>query len=298
VGFNPVFGFSISRGAFASGQRILAVVSRIALVLAVAALAQTLVSATAIAEVPIEGVWSFNGGRVAVHPDANGELEGTVVEQTTLAQCPHVLGEAMWTHMRGQPDGSYWGYHQWFFESSCAPNPNLGKTTWRVLEQSGGGHFLRVCFGYPGAPQPLIAPDGSSSEVTSPPCIDSALVASLPSAPEEAASGSGSTAGDSAGALAFAQYVAAPSASRCVSRRSFTIHIRDPRNDPIKRVAITLRRRRVAAVRRGHMIAATVDLAGLPEGAYTLRISAITVLGHRFSASRTYHTCSSRRGRA
>ncbi len=63
----------------------------------------------------IEGVWSFNGGSVAIQPCARQQtFQGTVVTETKFAECPHTAGEVMWTNMKEQPDGSFWGFHQWF----------------------------------------------------------------------------------------------------------------------------------------------------------------------------------------
>jgi hypothetical protein len=230
----------------------------------------------------IEGVWSFNGGRVAIQAQPDGEFIGTVVAPTTFALCVHAVGEQMWSAMRLQPDGSFWGLHRWYIEPTCAPNPVPGPTAWRVLQGADGARFLRVCFSYPGSSQPAIAPDGSSTNVTSPPCLDSALIAPLPVA--EAPAGG-------VGPQSFVESLSLPSVHKCVSRRSFQLHLRDPRNDPLKRVLVTLRGHRVAVVRRPHTVVVTIDLKGLPPGAFTVRIRAVTVLGHRLSRNRTYHTC-------
>jgi hypothetical protein len=224
---------------------------------------------------PIEGVWSFNGGRVAIQPLGAGAFVGTVVAQTAFAQCPHPVGEQMWTDLRLQPDGSYWGLHQWYFEGTCVANPQLGLTAWRVIGAAGGSRFLRVCFSSPGSAQPTIAADGSSAHVSYG-CVDSALIAPLPG---------------SAGALAFSRAVTLPSAKRCLSRRAFKIHLRDPADDPLKRVAITFGGHRLAIERQRNRIAAAVSLRGLPKGSFTVKIRAVTVLGHVLSGSRTYHTC-------
>lgn len=234
----------------------------------------------------IEGVWSFNGGKVAIQAQPDRTLIGTVVAPTTFALCPHPLGERMWTGIRLQDDGSYWGLHQWYFEPTCMPNPTLGPTAWRVLEAGDGTRFLRACFSYPGSSQPAIAPEGSSSNVTSPPCVDSSLIAPLP---VDVAPASRS------GAQSFARSVSLPSVHKCLSRRAFQIHLRDPKNDPLKEVLVTFRGRKVAVVRRAKIIVATIDLNGLPPGAFTVRIRGTTVLGHRLSSSRTYHTCAQKR---
>lgn len=224
----------------------------------------------------IEGVWSFRGGRVAIQSLPNGTFAGTVVAPTSFAQCPHPVGEQMWSGLRRQPDGSYQGLHQWYFEGSCAPNPRLGLTAWRVLSAAGGSRFLRVCFSAPGSPQPTIAPDGTSANVSYG-CVDSALVAPLP--------------GSSSATLAFARVIGLPRAKKCFSRREFRIHLHNPADDPLKRVTVTLRGRHVSVERSAGRIAAVINLRGLPKGTFKVRIAALTVLGHRLLGSRVYHTC-------
>lgn len=221
----------------------------------------------------IEGVWSFNGGQVAIHPAAGGTFTGTVVAPTLFAECSHAIGEAMWTQMRLQPDGSYWGLHQWFFEkAACALNPQLGPTAWRVMSTSGGAHFLRACFSQPGTTQPTIAANGESADVTYG-CANSALVAPPPS---------GSV---------LSSDVVLPSASRCTSRRLFQIHLNEPPHDPIREVLVSLKGRSLKVKRRGNVLESTINLRGLPKGIFTVRIAVTTVLGHHYRVKRTYHTC-------
>ena len=252
------------------------------LVVSVAAMLLAADAACASGASSIEGVWSFNGGNVAIQAQPDGTLIGTVVAPTTFALCTHPVGEQMWTGIRPQADGSYRGAHQWYLEPTCMVNPTLGPTTWRILHAADAAYFLRVCFSYPGSSQPVIGPDGSSSEATSPPCLDSALIAPLPV---------GEAPASRAGAQSFARSVSLPSASRCLSRRAFQIHLHDPKNDPLREVLVTLRGRRLAAVRRARSMVATIDLTGLPRGAFTVTIHLTTVLGHHLASSRTYRTC-------
>lgn len=230
--------------------------------------------ATASAQPLIEGVWSFNGGKVAIHSGPEGTLVGTVVEPTKFAQCIHTVGEEMWTDMRLQTDGSYWGLHQWFYETAaCQKNTNLGPTAWRVLQDSTGASYLLVCFSYPGTTQPMISPSGVTANATYGPCVKSAEVA------------------PAGGVESFANSVGLPSNQKCYSRRDFRIHLHEPTYDPFKKVLVTIGKHRLSVLRHGNTFAATVDLKGLPRGAFTVRIHITTVLGHRFSGSRTYHTC-------
>jgi len=231
----------------------------------------------------IEAVWAFNGGQVAIQQQPDSSFAGTVDGPTKFALCSHPVGEVMWTHIRAQPDGSYWGLHQWFFETeACQHNPLLGPTAWRVMSDKGGGHHLLVCFSYPGTSQPTITAGGVAEHVTYH-CFQSALLAPVPA--------------DATRAVAFAKSVTLPTNRRCFSRRVFRIHLRDPKFDPIKDVVVTIRGRRAAVLHRGKHLSATIDLRGLPKGKFTVRIRLSTVLGHHFSGQRRYHTCVRRRSR-
>jgi hypothetical protein len=235
-----------------------------------------LASASGAVAPEIQGVWSFNGGRVAIQRQTDGSYTGTVVAATKFAECPHPIGEVMWTGIRAREDASYWGLHQWFFEGSgCILNPRLGPTAWRVLSSSTGAHFLRACFSSPGTTQPTIALSGAASGVTYG-CVDSALVSPPPS---------------TSGTAGFKSAITLPSARRCFSKRVFVIHVRDPRNDPIHDVLVRLGSRSLRVRRHGEHFALTIDLRGRPKGTFTVRIYVTTVLGHRLTGSRTYHTC-------
>jgi hypothetical protein len=223
----------------------------------------------------IEGIWSFNGGQIAIQPEGNGKFEGVVVSPTTFATCTHPDGQKIWKEITLQPDGSYQGFHQWYFEGEpCEINTTPGPTAWRVEEEANGSRYLRVCLSTPGGPQPTI-PVGSQGAGASYGCINSSLTAPL------AASGVGS----------FKEVVKLPSASKCLSGRKFQIHVRDTKYDPFKSVIVTLKGHKLKVVHRGSTYTATVNLKGLTHGAFTIKIKATTVRGHRVSGSRTYHTC-------
>ena len=246
--------------------------------IALVALAAAPAGASAAAD--IEAVWSFSGGQVAVQDAGDGTFTGTVVRTTTLASCPHPVGERMWLGVRAQPDGQYWGGHQWFTNGSCAPVSQRGNTAYRVLARSDGSRFLRVCFSAPETPevQPKIAPDGSSSDVNDS-CVDSDLVSALP-----------------AGKPRLDQIATLPKqgARRCLSRRSFTIRLKEPRGDALRSAAVFVNGRRVQ-VRSGERLTAPVNLRGLPKGRYTVRIVAKTVLGKTIRGKRSYRTCAKKR---
>ena len=235
-------------------------------------LALLVCAASAAASSSIEGVWSFGGGQIDITAVGNGTFVGTVVEATTFAACVHPVPQPIWTDITPQADGSYWGLHQWYFENPCSLNPTPGPTAWRVEEEHDGAKYLRVCFSTPGTTQPAIPADGPETGVTYK-CLDSALIASLP------VSG------------VAGERVSLPSSKQCLSARLFKIHLLEPKYDPFKQVLVTIRGHRIATVRRGDYVVATIDLKGLPAGAFTVKIRATTVLGHDLSGSRTYHTC-------
>jgi hypothetical protein len=231
---------------------------------------------------PIEGVWSFNGGEVSIEAGPGGTFIGRVVAKTTFAECSHPVGQEMWTGIRQQPDGSFWGLHQWYYqESNCEINQHLGLTAWRVSQAQGGARRLEVCFSQPGGSQPTISASGVAGGNPYE-CVYSTLLAPTPVSGQEA----------------FREAVTLPGTHRCYSRRSFQIHLRDPKHDPLKEVLVRLAGHDVRVVRHGGVFAATVNLRGLPKGAFTVRIRVTTVLGRHLSGHRTYHTCARKTPRA
>ncbi len=223
-------------------------------------------------------MWSFNGGEVALQAQPDGSLAGIVVAPTRFATCTHPVGEQMWKGIRARPDGSFWGFHQWFFEnSSCTPQPELGPTAWRLMKTATGSSYLLVCFGTPGGTQPTIAAGGAVAGVGYG-CVRSAEVAPL------------------AATESFKHAVTLPSSRRCLSRRSFQIHLHAARYDPFRTVIVRLGSRPLAARRHGRDFVVTVDLRGRPRGAFKVSIRIVTVLGHAIAGTRTFHTCVAKRG--
>lgn len=229
---------------------------------------------------PVEGVWSFNGGRIAIQQSTQpGLFTGTVVAPTTFSLCTHPVGEEIWTQMAKQPDGSYWGFHQWFFETSeCVRNPALGQSAWRVL-QNAQGRYLRACFSEPGSGlQPTISPDGLVADATYG-CVDSSLISAVPDV----------------SSTPLSRYVSFPGNKGCTGRRVLGIHIRDPKNDPIKTIAVTVsgggvsRKAKVKRVKGGAI--ATVNLGGFPADSVSVKVRLVTVLGQHLSGSRRYRRC-------
>jgi hypothetical protein len=243
----------------------------------------------------IEGVWSFNGGEVAIHPVAGGQLEGVVVAPTTFAECTHTAGEHMWTGITSQADGSFWGSHRWLFEKSCLLNPTPGPTAWRVLHNAAGQRELKVCFSEPGSgQQPTIAPSGATTNATYG-CRISSPTALLPVVVGTGASTHGARGEAGAEQISFATTVLLPKANLCVRRGGLRIKIADPKRDPLKEVVIRIGRRTVAVVRGVKRLQRAIVLKGLPNGSYTIKIVATTVLDQKLRGRRAYHSC--KRGR-
>jgi hypothetical protein len=232
----------------------------------------------------IERVWSFTGGEVAITA-LHGKLEGVVVSPTKFAECAHQAGEHMWTSMALQPNGSYWGLHQWLYQGSCLPNPQAGPTAWRVLQKPDGSRYLLVCFSEPGSTsQPTIEPSGATAHWTY------GCVESTPTAPLPVVSGSG--AGQSgAEQISFRKVVSLPKTAVCVRRHALKLKLHDPKRDPLKEVVVRIGSRRVVDVRGVARLKKGIVLKGLPSGTYTIKVLATTVLDQHLSGRRTYHGC-------
>lgn len=233
------------------------------------------------AATPIEGVWSFNGGQVAIQGQDDGTFVGTVVAPTKFSQCYHPVGEEMWTQIRLQPDGSYLGLHQWYFATSeCVANPALGLTAWRVLQAADESRFLRVCFSAPGSSsQPTIAADGTSKGATFG-CSDSARISALPSIKQSE----------------VGKYLILPRNRNCVGRPRMKVRIHDPASDPFQKVSVKLRSGKVHRLAKlkhqAHGVVATLNLRGLPRETFTVTVRTTTLLGSSLSTKRSYRVCS------
>lgn len=242
---------------------------------------------SAIAASPIEGVWSFESGAVDIQGQANGTFTGVVTSPTKFANCVHPVEEKMWTNIRLQPDGSYWGFHQWFLEPTsgqptCDKNETPGPTAWRVLQNSKGEAFLKVCFSEPGGSQPTIAPNGSSADVTWG-CVDSASIAPLPVVSSKPSSGSGQ--------VSFHQTVVLPKAKSCVKHNTLKIVLHEPKYDPLEEVVVRVNRRKKIDLHGVKELKKAIVLKHLPSGSYTIKVLAITILKQRLSGSVKYHGC-------
>lgn len=241
----------------------------------------------------IEGVWSFNGGAVDIVAVPSGKYEGIVTVQTQFASCAHKVEEHMWTDITPQPDGSYWGLHQWFHGApECAKNTQLGPTAWRVMHEPNGSRYLRVCFSNPGSGQPTISADGTPKQPSENAahhvtygCVSSGLIAPLPVV-------KGSTSGSGSGSSgANVESLTLPSAKQCLRPGKLRIRLAEPKYDPFKTVTVVFRGHKLATSHKGNFVVATLNLRGLTKNKFTVKVRATTLLGHKLTATRTYRIC-------
>lgn len=235
---------------------------------------------------PIEGVWSFSGGAVAIEGLPNGTYKGTVVSPTKFAVCTHEPGQVMWNDMREQSDGSFWGLHTWFQGGDkCEENPLRGLTAWRVLVGADGTRHLVVCFSTPGDnSQPEIAPDGKCTGGTFGPAIESSPLAPLPgSSPSEK--------------ITFERVVLVPTNASCLKRSSLKIKLRSPKYDPLKEVVVKVNGKTVKTVKGTEKLIKPIVLKNLPDGTFKVSVVATTVLNERLKGHRKYTSCGTGSGK-
>jgi len=94
--------------------------------------------------------------------------------------------------------------------------------------------------------------------------------------------------------LVAAQVVSLPGTRRCVSRRSFPIHIRPPTGVTVASARILVN----GTARReltGKALTKLIDLRGLPKGRVTVKVVVKTADGRTVARARTYRTCAPRR---
>lgn len=238
----------------------------------------------------IEGVWSFNGGAVDIVPIPGGKFEGIVTVQTQFASCPHKVEEHMWTDITPQPDGSYWGLHQWFHAApTCAKNTTLGPTAWRVMHEPNGSRYLRVCFSDPGAAQPTISLDGTPQEASeyaahhvSFGCVSSKLIEPIPTTQNSTGN---------ATAKGGVESLTLRSVKLCVRPGVFKIRLKEPKYDPFKKVTIVFKGHKVHTSTKSGYVVATLNLKNITKNKFTVKVNAVTVLGHKLTSTRTYRIC-------
>jgi hypothetical protein len=89
---------------------------------------------------------------------------------------------------------------------------------------------------------------------------------------------------------------ALPSNRKCVSRRKFTIRLRESKDDPLASVKVFLGTKRVKVV-SGARLTAQIDLRGLPQGRFQVRVVGVTRSGRKVVSARRYRTCAPKRKR-
>jgi hypothetical protein len=244
------------------------------------ALLVLVMASSAQATAPIEGVWLFNGGKVAVEANSDSTFRGVIVAPTKFSQCFHPIGEEVWSEIRQQSDGSYWGLHQWYFETEeCVVNPERGLTAFRVVTAADGSKSLEVCFSEPGSKsQPKIPPSGNPSGATYG-CSSSARISPLPSVSQADA----------------AKYILLPGNGLCLTRPRLKIRLRNPSGDPIVKAKVRLLsgkiRRRAKLTHETNGIVATLNLRRLSKPKFTVSVDLTTALGHRLKRKRAYRLC-------
>lgn len=270
---------------------------RLSLLAALAAVCGLSIFATSADAVgSIERVWSFQEGAVDVEAEPDGDFNGIVSVATKFAKCVHPVGQQMWIEMHLQPDGSYWGFHRWYYETeACAPNPTLGRTAWRVIENKRKEEVLKVCFSYPESKsqpssQPTIAPDGTAASATYG-CMESKPIAPLPTGATDTTPGTTTTTADQAITLP-----PAPPAGGCVALNSLTIKLHNPKYDPLKQVVVWLNGKKVVNLNGVKKLKRAIHLKHLPSGKFTVKVLAVTILKHRLTGSRSYTGCSGASG--
>ena len=88
-----------------------------------------------------------------------------------------------------------------------------------------------------------------------------------------------------------------PSPKKCVSKRHFTIHIRRYPGITYVLAIVFLNHHKVNST-RSHLgqFTAPINLRGLPQGTFPVKITVITTTGSIITGTRTYHTCHSKLG--
>ena len=127
---------------------------------------------------------------------------------------------------------------------------------------------------------------------TAPPATD-AQATPAPS-PPPADPGAGE---DPTGELLGAQLFGLPAATKCVSRRKFTIHVRRPSGAAYRSIAVTVNGRTKLRLKglKANKVKSKVSLKGLPAGKIAVKITAVTTTGRKAVSLRTYKTCATRK---
>ena len=77
----------------------------------------------------------------------------------------------------------------------------------------------------------------------------------------------------------------------CISRRAFTIRLRERFKSPLRNATVFVNKKRVRVIKGAKRLKAPIRLVGLPKGKVVVKINATTVNGKRLTGTRTYRTC-------
>src|SRR6202012_3313600 len=88
--------------------------------------------------------------------------------------------------------------------------------------------------------------------------------------------------------LTAAELFTLPDAHTCVSRRRLTVHVHPPRGVHVKATTVTVNGRRFATATGAK--AAAVDLRGLPQGTFKVKLTATLSSRRKITLARTYRT--------
>jgi hypothetical protein len=221
---------------------------------------------------PVEGTWTFLGGRIAVERQEDGSFLGTIIRRTNVDVCPGEIGERIWIDLRLQDDGQYWGEHQFFRTSECEVVPERGNAAFRVINRA-GVTFLRICLADPEGPdaQPSIAEDGTETNATGG-CHDAEFFDLLPTAEPK-----------------LKKIVKLPRQSGgCVPKKRFLARLRHPRGDALTEAKVKLDGRKRTVRRKGTRLRARIVAS---EGTHRLRVVAETARGRVIKGTRRFTVC-------
>lgn len=220
--------------------------------------------------------WSPDGTRLAFATD-DGSISDVYVSDTRVA--PGVANDKRIT-VNGS-SAFYNGSPSWSpdgtriaFESNRTGGPEVWTTA-----APGGGDDRRV------TTSGGMRPDWQA--IPLPPAAPVAPVVSTPPAPTALTP-------TPRPALKVSTVAQLPSARACVSRRSFAIRLRVPRDAGVREAVVRVNGRRLA-VRSGARLRSTVDLRALPKGRFSVEVTLRLADGTSVKETRRYRTCAPKR---
>ena len=214
---------------------------------------------------------------MAANPD--GTFTGTVTRETRWSSAPTPWASRCGQASSRRPDGEYWGGHQWFSNGHCKLIPTSASGVPRTLGRQGRA-LPEICLAILSSDlQPRIAPDGTSTDTPQAASTRPIVSASRQGRRRSSRSPRGSRHREEG----------------CFSKRRFTIHLKNPKGDPLKSARVYVNGKRVKVKHKGKRFSARINLRGRKKGRYTVRIVAKTVLGKTIKGNRKYRTCAKKR---